>query len=113
MIIGIDATNVKSDGGIVHLFELVNNFKFNNSKIRKLIIWGNSKSLKNIKNNNRIDKIQIDYFSSSSLFIILWQLFFLPGELRKYKCDTLYVLGGVFFRKKFLQYQFFKIFYLL
>ena len=100
MIIGIDATNVKSDGGIVHLFELVNNFKFNNSKIRKLIIWGNSKSLKNIKNNSRIDKIQVDYFSSSSLFIILWQLIFLPGELKKYKCDTLYVLGGVFFRKK-------------
>ena len=31
----IDATNIKSDGGIVHLFELVNNFKFDNSKIEK------------------------------------------------------------------------------
>ena len=60
MIIGIDATNIKSDGGIVHLFELINNFKFNNSKIKKIIIWGNSKSLKNIKNDNRIHKIQID-----------------------------------------------------
>ena len=100
MIIGIDATNIKSDGGIVHLFELVNNFKFNNSKIKKLIIWGNSKSLKNIKNDNRIHKIQIDRFLSSSLFILLWQLFFLPGEVKRNRCNILYVLGGVFFRKK-------------
>ena len=31
----IDASNVKSDGGVVHLFELVNNFSFDNSKIKK------------------------------------------------------------------------------
>ena len=49
MIIGIDATNIKSDGGIVHLFELVNNFKFDNSKIEKIIIWGNSNSLRKLK----------------------------------------------------------------
>ncbi len=100
MIIGIDATNIKSDGGIVHLFELINNFKFNNSKIKKIIIWGNSNSLRNIKKNKRVCKIKIDYFSSSSFYVILWQLFFLPYELKKYKCNTLYVLGGVFFRKQ-------------
>lgn len=100
MIIGIDASNIKSDGGIVHLFELVNNFKFNNSKIEKIIIWGNSKSLKQIKKVNKIHKIQIDHFSSSSLFIILWQFFCLPYEIQKFNCNVLYVLGGVFFRKK-------------
>ena len=48
MILGIDASNVKSDGGVVHLFELVNNFSFDNSKI-KIIIWGNPNSLKKLK----------------------------------------------------------------
>ena len=100
MIIGIDATNIKSDGGIVHLFELVNNFKFDNSKIEKIIIWGNSNSLRKIKKNKRIYKIQIDSFLSSSFYIILWQLFFLPYELKKHKCNILFVLGGVFFRKR-------------
>ena len=100
MIVGIDATNIKSDGGIVHLFELVNNFKFNSSKIKKLIIWGNSTSLKKVKEDKRICKIQIDYYSSNSLFVFLWQLLFLPSELKKYKCNILYVLGGIFFRKK-------------
>ena len=99
MIIGIDATNIKSDGGIVHLFELINNFNYKKTNIKKIIIWGNSKSLKQIKKNSKINKIQIDKILSSSLFIIFWQLFFLPNQLKKNNCDILYVLGGVFFRK--------------
>ena len=83
MIIGIDATNIKSDGGIVHLFELVNNFNFRNSKIKKLIIWGNSNCLKKIKKNSKIHKIQIDKFFSNTYLNILWQFFFLPIEIKK------------------------------
>ncbi|MDC0925443.1 glycosyltransferase [Candidatus Pelagibacter sp.] len=99
MIIGIDASNIKSDGGIVHLFELINNFNFKYTKIKKIIIWGNSKSLKKIKINSKIYKIKIDKFSSNKLFIILWQLLFLPYVLKKNNCNVLYVLGGVFFKK--------------
>ena len=93
MIIGIDATNIKSDGGIVHLFELINNFNFKKTNIKKIIIWGNSKSLKQIKKNSKINKIQIDKVSSSSFYIIFWQLFFLPNQLKKNNCDILYVLA--------------------
>ena len=56
MIIGIDASNIKSDGGIVHLFELINNFNFKKTKIKKIIIWGNSQSLKKIKKNSKNKK---------------------------------------------------------
>ena len=99
MIIGIDASNIKSDGGVVHLFELINNFNFKNTKIKKIIIWGNTKSLKKIKINSKIKKIKIDKFSSNKIFILLWQLFFLPYVLKKNNCNILYVLGGVFFKK--------------
>ena len=40
MIIGIDATNIKSDGGLVHLFELLNNFSFKILKLIKLSFGG-------------------------------------------------------------------------
>ena len=62
MIIGIDASNIKSDGGIVHLFELLNNLKFKKTKFKKIIIWGNKKALINIKHNPKIYKI---YFRNS------------------------------------------------
>jgi len=99
MIIGIDATNIKSDGGVVHLFEIVNNFDFKNTKIKKLIIWGNSNSLKYIKNTSKIEKIKIDKLSHSTIYIFFWQMFFLPREIKKKKCNILFILGGIFFRK--------------
>ena len=99
MIIGIDASNIKSDGGIVHLFELINNFNFKKTKIKKIIIWGNSQSLKKIKKNSKIRKIKIDNFSSNKIIILLWQLFFLPYVLKKNNCNILYILGGVLFKK--------------
>ncbi len=99
MIIGIDATNIKSDGGIVHLFELINNFKFKKTKIKKIIIWGNSNSLKKIKKDSRVQKIFVDTISSGTTYNFFWQLLFLPSELKKHNCSVLFVLGGVFFNK--------------
>ena len=99
MIIGIDATNIKSDGGLVHLFELLNNFSFKNSKIDKIIIWGNSVSLNQIKDNRNINKINIKNISDSSIYRLFWQFYFLPKELKSYNCNILFVLGGVLLRK--------------
>tara|TARA_Y200000002_G_C22103722_1_gene423830 strand:- start:104 stop:358 length:255 start_codon:yes stop_codon:yes gene_type:complete len=76
MILGIDATNIKSDGGLVHLFEILNNFNFKNSKINRIIIWGNSVSLNKIKKNKNITKINIKNISNNSLYRFIWQFFF-------------------------------------
>ena len=97
MIIGIDASNIKSDGGIVHLFELINNFNFKKTKIKKIIIWGNSQSLKKLK-NSKIRKIKIDNFSSNKIIILLWQLFFLPYVLKKNNCNILYIWEGFYLK---------------
>ena len=112
MIIGIDATNIKSDGGIVHLFELINNFKFKKTKIKKIIIWGNWNSLKKIKKDSRVQKIFVDKISSGTTYNFFWQLLFLPSELKKHNCSVLFVLGGVFFNKIVPTVSIFKIFYL-
>ena len=99
MILGIDATNIKSDGGLVHLFELLNNFRFKNSKITRIIIWGNSECLNKIKKNKNIIKICTQNISNNSLYRLFWQIFFLPKQLKLYDCNILFVLGGVLLRK--------------
>ena len=99
MIIGIDATNIKSDGGLVHLFELLNNFSFKNSEIDKIVIWGSSVSLNQIKENRNIKKINIKNISNYSIYRLFWQFYFLPKELKFYNCNILFVLGGVLLRK--------------
>tara|TARA_A100001015_G_C15027170_1_gene731142 strand:+ start:656 stop:1771 length:1116 start_codon:yes stop_codon:yes gene_type:complete len=99
MILGIDATNIKSDGGQVHLFEILNNFNFRNSKINKIIVWGNFASLNKIKKNKNITKIYIKNISNNSVYRLIWQFFFLPKQLKFYNCNILFVLGGVLVRK--------------
>ena len=100
MIIGIDASNIKSDGGIVHLFELLNNLKFKKTKFKKIIIWGNKNALINIKHNPKIYKIYLNHKFNNLLIRSFWQFFLLPYELKKMKCDVFFVLGGIFFLKK-------------
>ena len=100
MIIGIDASNIKSEGGIIHLTELVNNINLGKSKISKIIIWGNFENLNNIKNDKKIYKSYINNYSKNLLFRIFWQIFLLPRILNKNQCSILFVLGGIFFNKK-------------
>ena len=54
MILGIDASNIISGGGLTHLIEILNEFKYH--KINKIIIWSNNKTLKKLKNNKKIIK---------------------------------------------------------
>ena len=99
MILGIDATNIKSDGGLVHLFEILNNFSFKNSKINRIIIWGNSASLNKIRKKRNITKINTKNISNNSIYRLIWQYFFLPKQLKFYNCNVLFVLGGVLVKK--------------
>ena len=100
MIIGIDASNIKSEGGIIHLTELVNNFSLNRSKISKIIIWGDFETLTKIKNDKKLYKSYINNYSQNLLFRIFWQIFLLPRIIKKNQCSILFVLGGIFFNKK-------------
>ena len=44
MIIGIDAITVKSDGGVEHLTQILNNLT-KNQDIEKIFVWSNSENL--------------------------------------------------------------------
>ena len=97
MIIGIDATNIKSEGGIVHLFEIINNSNFQKFNIKKIHVWGNNKCLIKINNNKIIKKHHVENLTKSLLKRIFWQKFILPKELKKNSCSILFVPGGLLF----------------
>ena len=101
MILGIDGSNIKSDGGIVHLSELINNTnKLNQKKISKIIIWGDLNLLSKIKNSPVLNKIRLDNISANLIVRFYWQYFIFPRELVKKKCDIALIPGGIFFNKK-------------
>ncbi|MDA9658425.1 glycosyltransferase [Candidatus Pelagibacter sp.] len=99
MIIGIDASTIKSDGGVEHLSQILNKFKFNN-KIKKIYIWSSKKNLRKIRSTPQIIKINNFFLNSNIIFKIIWQLFFFNKEIRSAKCDLLLLCSGYQFSKK-------------
>ncbi len=101
MILGIDATNIKSEGGIVHLFEILNNSNYTKLNIKKIFVWGNTKLLSKINSNKVIKKINVNNLTNNLFKRTLWQKFVLPKELKNNGCNFLFVPGGVLLSNSF------------
>lgn len=99
MIIGINAVNINSGGGIEHIINILDNLNkdFNNNN--KVIIWANPK-LFNILRECKLDKLNIEIINKKTYFSgVLWKFFFLYRELKKKRCDIFYALDGIAIKK--------------
>ena len=68
MIIGIDATNIRSGGGITHLKELLNNSNPKNNNFEKIIIWSSYLTLEKIENKFWIIKKSPKFLNKNLFF---------------------------------------------
>ena len=80
MIIGINAVNINSGGGIAHIKNILGNltqdFKNNNNNNNKIIIWVNPKLL-NIIRECKKDKLNIEIINQKTYFLgVFWKFFF-------------------------------------
>lgn len=90
--LAIIATNVRSQGGINHIKNLVNNYK-NFNVFKKIIIWGNDDIKKNISNNSKI--IIINKKKRFLIIDIFWRIFLLNNEIIKKNCSTTLSLDSI------------------
>lgn len=112
MIVGINAVNIKSGGGMSHVENILINLSrqfLNEQKIDKIILWCNIDlyyhlaALKLNKENINLIKINDNF-----LYNLLWKIFFLYVNLKKHNCDVLFSLDGVVlqkYRKTVILYQ--------
>ena len=96
LTIGVDATNIRTGGGLTHLTELLDFVVLEQFRIKKIIIWSNSKTLKRLPNYPWLKKKKNKLIDLNPLLNFLWQLFHLNKELVYEKCDILFVLGGTY-----------------
>ena len=94
MKIGIDATNIKSGGGLAHLKQVLENYSTNTNIIN--VIGGNW--LDEIENRKWLNKISLNRFFSNFLKQELFKRTKLPSLLN-YN-DVIFVPGGTFSTKK-------------
>jgi len=95
--IGIDASNLRSGGGVTHLVQIlkaVNPLKFD---IDHVFVWGNLETLKQIENRPWLYKYTEPSLNKNIIRRAFWQHKKLSRLARKEGCNLLFIPGGSFF----------------
>ena len=93
-IIGIDASNIRSGGGLTHLIELLSAAQPHLHAIERVVVWGGRITLNGLQNKPWLIKHNPPELNQSLLRRTIWQRFCLSSAARMEGCDVLFVPGG-------------------
>lgn len=93
MRLGIDASNLRSGGGITHIVELLAAARPQEHGIAKVVIWASGDTLKKLPSQPWLDCIHEPMLDQSLPVRLYWQRFKLPNLARQ-SCDLLFAPGG-------------------
>ncbi len=96
MIIGIDALTIRTGGGITHLKELLANFDPKIFNLKKVILFSNEETLKQIPSKEWLIKISHPLLNRSLIYTIIWKIIYFNSELKKNGCELLFSPGGIY-----------------
>lgn len=96
MILGIDATNIRSGGGLTHLKEILDNGNPIDYGFEKVIIWSNKSTLDKIPEKDWLLKKTHFLLNKSFLWSFFFQFFIFSKSLKSERCTVLFVPGGTF-----------------
>ncbi len=92
--LAIDATNIRSGGGLTHLSQLLSSHTVDMSRIGKITIWAHKDTLVKFPNNSWISKESNSWIERRPITRFFWQHFFLSHVLKNKGCDILFSPGG-------------------
>lgn len=88
-IIAINASRIKSGGGLIHLEKILYNYNYENNRFSEIHIWG-YKDVLNIIPQNELFIKHIAFSDNKNMaYQIFWEMFILPKELNKFRCELL------------------------
>ena len=93
MILGIDASNVRTGGAATHLINVLATVKPEHYGVTKIVVWGNQMTLAQLSDRPWLEKIHCASLDRALPFRLLWQWFRLPALARAH-CDVLFSPGG-------------------
>ena len=96
MIIGIDASNIRSGGGNIHLKKILS---INDPKIYgfdKVVVWGSYSTLKMLRDRPWLKKNHKNIFEKNNVIRTIWQLLFFKKYVYLEKCDLVFIPGGTY-----------------
>lgn len=96
MILGIDASNIRSGGGVTYLVELLRAANPSAHGFAKVVVWAPQATLANIDDQHWLEKRSHPVLEGHYLRRALWQRRALGSLLLSENCDILFVPGGSF-----------------
>lgn len=96
MVLGIDASNIREGGGLTHLKEILLNGNPEKCGFKKVVIWSSKKTLHQLPDFPWLLKINNKWLNQSFIISFLYQIFFISTDIRRKKCNLLFVPGGTF-----------------
>jgi glycosyltransferase involved in cell wall biosynthesis len=96
LILGIDASNVRTSGLLNYLIAIINDQFAAQSHFKKVIIWSCSSTLDLIHDHVKVRKETDPLLNRGRLHCLIWQKYKLSHAASQFKCDVLFVLGGHF-----------------
>ena len=95
MRLGIDASNVRSGGGIIHLQKILEQAEPKKHLINRVVVWGGDTPLDNLPDKPWLELRKIPNLNQQTSQRLFWQKTKL-GELAHEYCDLLFVPGGLY-----------------
>lgn len=94
IVVGIDATNLRSGGGLTHIIELLNAMEPKNFGIKKVIIWAGEQTVSKLPDRSWLQKVSPIPLNKGLMRRIWWQRFELSAAATDAGCSVLFVPGG-------------------
>ena len=97
LVIGIDASNLRQGGGVTHLVELLSVVEPSLHGIERVVIWGASKTLIQLREHPWLEKVMLPRGVDLGLIQrTFWQHFKLSQAAVTVGCDLLFIPGGTY-----------------
>lgn len=100
-IIGIDASNIRSGGGLTHLLELLSESNPIKHRFDEIVIWGSTPTLNNIEDKPWIIKKNVKQLDGNLFKRSIWQVFHLNKAAINENCTILFAPGGLILNRFF------------
>ena len=96
MVIGVDASNIRAGGGVVHLVELLQLANPIRHGFDEIVVWGGTDTLARIGNRPWITKLAVREADQGILHRVIWQRFHLANAAKIAEVTVLFVPGGTY-----------------
>jgi glycosyltransferase involved in cell wall biosynthesis len=95
VIVGIDASNIRSGGGVTHLVNLLKCVDIDNNSVNHIVVWSCNNTIQQIYKHPKVIVVHVPILDYNLIFRMIWQRWLLPRQILKHNCNILFSPGGI------------------